>query len=440
MGEKESKVNQSSWLEKFGLHRTELRAWAMYDWANSAFATSILAAILPIYYQKVAAASLSVNLRTVYWGYTQTVALVIIALASPLLGAAADHLGAKKRFLAFFAAMGALGTGLLCFVGRGEWKFASAVFIVGNIGFAGGNVFYESLLPHIAKREELDRVSAAGYALGYVGGGLLLALQLVVIMAPQRFGLADSGQASRLAFVSVAVWWLLFAIPLMLRVKEPEPEEQSSSTNLIKASFGRLANTYRDIRRYRQVFVFLIAFWFFNDGINTIIRMAAIYGAEIGIGQNHLIGALLLVQFLGIPCTFAYAWLAGQRGAKTGIYIALAIYVVISVGAYFISTPTHFWILACAVGLVQGGSQALSRSLFATMVPRNKSSEFFGFYCISGKFGNIMGPFVFSLVSHMTGSRLGVLSLIFFFVGGMVILSQVDVEAGQQAAMMEDAR
>jgi MFS transporter, UMF1 family len=430
------------WLRALGLHRRELRAWAMYDWANSAFATTMMAAVLPIYYSRVAAATVPVHLRTAYWGYTQTVAVIIVAVISPVLGAAADYLGAKKRFLASFAGLGVLGSLLLYFAGEGDWLFASGVFVLGNIGFAAGNVFYESMLPHVARPDEIDRVSTAGYALGYVGGGVLLAINLLWISYPQRFGIADTAQASRLSFASVGVWWAVFTVPLLRRVSEPVRRIEVSEVlrmNPIRVGFGRVIETFRELRRHREVFVFLIAFWFYNDGINTIIKMAAIFGTEVGIGQGDLIGALVLVQFLGIPFTFAYGLLAARIGAKMGIYIALVVYTAISVLGYSMTSAAHFWILAVAVAIVQGGSQALSRSLYATMIPAGKSSEFFGFYSVSGKFGNIMGPFVFALVSQFAeNSRLSILSLVFFFLLGMFLLSRVDVEKGRRTALAED--
>ena len=421
-------------LDRLGLHRPDLRAWAMYDWANSAFATTMMAAVLPVYYHQVAAVDLPENLRTSYWGYTQTVALVIVAFLSPVLGAAADSLGAKKRFLRFFISFGFVGCLALWFATQGRWLFASIAFIVGNIGFAAADVFYESLLPHIARPQEIDRVSTAGYALGYVGGGLLLAVQLAWITYPQIFGLADAAVGSRLAFVSVAIWWVLFSIPLFRTVKEPAHRGKGMATlgGGLTDGFQQLAATFREIRSYREAFLFLLAFWLYNDGIITIVKMAAIYGAEIGIGQTDLIGALLIVQFLGIPCTFAFGALAERIGAKRAIMASLVVYTGISVLGYFMSTALHFWILACAVALVQGGSQALSRSLFATLIPAKKSSQFFGFYNVSGRFGTIVGPFVFAVVSQVAGgSRLSILSLIAFFVGGMLVLARVDENAGK---------
>lgn len=433
-----------SFLRSLGLHRRELRAWAMYDWANSAFATTIMAAVLPIYFSSAAAANLEKNVATAYWAYTQAVALalgVVIALST---GALADYLGARKRFLAAFTFMGAMGTCGLWFAGKGDWMLASGCYIIGHIGFAGGNVFYESLLPHLAGEQEIDRVSTAGYAIGYLGGGLLLALNLAWIQMPATFGFADIGQATRAAFVSAGIWWAIFAIPLLRRVPEP-PRELAQGEKLhmnpVAATFVRLGRTFREVMRFRDAFVFLLAFWLYNDGIITIIKMATIYGTEIGLGQGDLIGALLLVQFLGVPFTFVYGPLAGRLGAKGGIYLTLVIYMAICCLGYYMTEGWQFWMLAIGVAMVQGGSQALSRSLYASMVPPGKSSEFFSFYGISSKIGNIFGVLVFGAVSQGTGtSRSGILSLVIFFVLGMLLLSRVDVTRGRAAARAAEAR
>jgi len=429
-------------LRALGLHRKELRAWAMYDWANSAFATTIMAAVLPIYYSDVAASTLPAHLRSAYWGYTTSAALLLIALVSPVLGAAADYLGAKKRFLAGFLALGVTGTALLYFARTGDWLFASTVFVLGNLGFAGANVFYESLLPHVADAREIDRVSTAGYAMGYVGGGLLLAVNMAWIVRPELFGMADAGEASRWAFVSVAVWWLLFSVPLFRRVREPEARLEPGEVlelNPVRVGFSRVLETLKELRRHRQVFLFLLAFWLYNDGIGTIIKMATIYGREIGIGTSDLIGALLLVQFLGIPFTFAFGALADRIGTRRGIYLALCVYVSISVFGYFMDEAWHFWALAGGVATVQGGAQGLSRSLYASLIPRGKSSEFFGFFSVSSKFAGIFGPLLFGVVAQLTGgSRLSILSLVVFFVGGIVLLSRVDEEEGRRVARGED--
>jgi UMF1 family MFS transporter len=434
---------KQGFLAALGLHRKELRAWALYDWANSAFATTVIAAVLPIFYFDVAANGLAENVRTAYWGYTDSIALLVIAVLSPVLGAAADYLGAKKRFLAVFLGIGIVATTMLFFAQRGAWLYASLVFILGQIGFAGGNVFYESLLPHIARSDEIDRVSSAGYAIGYLGGGVLLAVNAVWLAWPQAFGLAGKEQAARLSFLSVSLWWLVFSIPLFRRVAEPTrrlEHDEKMRMNPLVVAFARLFETLRELRRHRHVFVFLIAFWLYIDGIGTIIKMAAIYGKEIGIESEALIGALLVVQFVGIPFTFAFGALAGRIGAKNGIYLALGVYALISVFGYFMTTALHFWILAVAVAAVQGGAQALSRSVFSSMVPRGKSSEFFGFFSVSSKFAGIVGPAAFGVVSELTGSsRYSIVFLVGFFLVGILLLSRVDVAEGRRVAKEEDA-
>ncbi len=439
----EATRSPGGWLRALGLHRRELRSWALYDWANSAFATTIMGAVLPIYYARVAAAHLPGNVATGYWGTTTAIGMALIAVAAPVLGAMADYLGAKKRFLAGFIALGVVATGCLYLVTQGEWLLASALFILGNIGFSGANVFYDSLLPHIASKDEVDRVSTAGYALGYVGGGVLLAVNLVMITRPDVLGLADAGVATRAAFVSVAIWWAGFSIPLFRNVGEPPRRleaDEAVRVNPARAGFHRLLETLREIRAHKDLLKFLVAFWFYTDGIFTIIKMASVYGTEIGLGENTLIGAFLLVQFLGIPFTFAFGALAGRIGARNGIYIALSLYAIISIFAYFMSVAWHFWVLAVAVAMVQGGSQALSRSLYSTLIPKGKSSEFFGFFSVFAKFSGIFGPLVVGQLALLAGSgRYGILSLVVFFAIGIVMLSRVDIEAGQRAAQREDA-
>lgn len=433
-------------LQTLGLHRRELRAWAMYDWANSAFATTIMAAVLPIYFSNIAQGTLGKATATAYWGYTQAVALTLGVIIALVTGALADYLGAKKRFLAAFAFTGVLGTSALWFAGNGDWMLASICYIVGHIGFAGGNVFYESLLPHLASEKEIDRVSTAGYAIGYFGGGVLLAVNLAWILMPATFGFADAGQATRASFISVGVWWLIFTIPLLRRVPEPpreiDPQHgEHTGMNPVVAAFHRLGQTFREIRSFRDAFVFLLAFWLYNDGIMTIIKMATIYGTEIGLEQGDLIGALLLTQVLGVPFTFVHGALANRIGAKVGIYITLVVYIGICCLGYFMTEAWQFWLLAVAVSTVQGGSQALSRSLYGSMVPPGKSAEFFSFFSISSKVGNILGVAVFGLVTLLAGnSRVSILSLLGFFGLGLLALSRVDVARGRAAARAEEAR
>ena len=418
-------------------HRKVILSWCLYDWANSAFAATIMAAVLPFFYSSVAAANLSKTSASSYWGYTNTIAMLIVAFSAPILGALADHSGMKKTFLAAFASMGIISTAFLVFVGKGDWFLASLLYIVGMIGFSGGNNFYDSLLPHIAGEGEIDRISSYGYAFGYLGGGLLLGLNLAMIMKPGFFGISDAEWGARYSFLTVGAWWALFSLPLLKNVPEPPIVPiAGESSHPLKASVQRLSLTFHNLRRYREAFKFLTAFWLFNDGIGTIISMAVIFGAEIHIAQGHLIGSILAVQFIGIPFSILFGRLAGWIGTKRSIFVGLAVYTGISIGGYFIQTALHFWILAVLVGFVQGGTQALSRSLFGTMIPGSRSAEFYSFYDVSSKFAGIIGPFVFGLVGQMTGSsRLSVVALVIFFIGGGLILFTVNEKQGKAEAL-----
>lgn len=433
-------------LERLGLHRPELRAWAMYDWALSGLQTVIMTAIFPIYFVRVAAAHLPGSGGTQLYARANTVAMLIVAVVSPVLGAMTDYKGNKKAFLAFCTVIGASGAAAMFFVHRGDVALASWLFVVALIGGSGCLVFYESLLPHIASPEEMDRVSTAGYALGYLGGGLLAALNLLWIQRPEWFGLpygdnlseSDATLPVRLAFISVAVWWILFSIPLFRRVAEPvrklESDEQAAA-NPVRAALGRVIETLRELRRYRNAFLMLVAFLLYNDGVQTIIKMAAAYGTEIGIGQGALIAAFVLVQFVGVPCAFAFGWIASRTGAKPAIFGGLLVYIAITILGYFMDSAADFFVLAVLVGTVQGGTQALSRSLFASMIPPHKSGEFFGFYSIFEKFAGIFGPLLFDLTIAATGtSRNAILSVIVFFIAGAMLLHFVDVDKGQQEA------
>ena len=402
-------------------------SWCLYDWANSAFATTIMAAVLPVFYSTVAAENLPAHKASSYWGYTNAIAMMTIAFLSPFLGALADVGGKRKRYLLRFACLGIFFTGLLICVGQGDWLWASFFYILGKIGFGGGNVFYDSLLPFVAEKENFDRVSSLGYALGYLGGGLLLFLNLTMILKPHLFGLADSQWGSRFSFLTVSLWWALFSIPLFIFVSEPSARGNVRvSRGLIKTGFQQLSGTFGRIRQHREPWKFLLAYWLYNDGVGSIIIMATIFGAEIGISQKHLIGAILLVQFLGVPCTLFFGRLTRVLKTKTCILLGLSVYTMIAAGGYFISTPFHFWMLAVLVAFVQGGCQALSRSFFGKMIPQNQSAEFFAFYDISAKFSGIIGPALFGLVGQIFGSsRYGIFSLVVFFLMGGFLLTRV---------------
>jgi UMF1 family MFS transporter len=426
-------------LARIGLGRPELRAWAMYDWANSAFQTTIIAAVFPIYYEKVAAAGLPGPVATSRFAWATTWSILIVAIVAPLLGAVADYRPVKKRMIAVFLAIGASATAAMFFITEGEWRLALVLFVIGNIGVASSIVFYESLLPHLASEDELDVVSSAGYAVGYVGGGLLLAINIVMMSQPQWFLLPDRGVAVRASLASVAVWWALFSIPLFRTVREPPVARATGrSGNAVVAAAARVAKTFRDLRRYRQAFLLLLAFLIYNDGIQTIIRMATTYGAEIGLDENAMIAALLVTQFIGIPFAFLFGAMADRIGAKRAVFIGLGVYAVITVLGYYMRSSWQFFALAVLVGMVQGGTQALSRSLFASMIPRQKSSEFFAFFGVFERYAGILGPAIFAWVVQRSGtSRNAILSVIVFFIVGAVILAFVDVEEGRRVIRVE---
>lgn len=433
-------------LERVGLHRRELRAWAMYDWANSAVMTTVIAAVFPPFFSSVAAAGLPEGVALARFGTATSIAVIFIGVLSPILGAIADFAALKKRMLGTLMGIGVTAVAGMFFIQRGDWQLAIGLFMIANVGLAGSFVFYDSLLPHIARNDELDRVSTAGFGLGYLGGGLLLALNLAWILSPSTFGLPSGdditpSQATlpvRLALLSAAVWWVVFAIPLFRRVPEPPrrlESDETSAENAIRAAFTRLAETFQQLRGYKYAFLMLLAFLIYSDGIGTIIRMATIYGAEIGIARDALIAAILITQIVGVPFAFLFGALSGRIGAKTAIFIGLVVYMGISILGYFMTTATHFLILAALVGMVQGGTQALSRSLFARLIPRHKSGEFFGFFGVMDRFSGSIGTIMMSLIAALTGApRYGILAVIVFFIAGALILMRVDVEAGERAA------
>lgn len=398
-------------------------SWCSYDVGNSAFATTIMAAVFPVYFKEVAALDLPPNISTAYWAYASAFSLLASAFFAPILGAAADVKGSKKKMLLIFTILGVLSSGGMAFVGPGDWMAALILMVGGSIGFSASMIFYDALLPSLVPSNRIDAVSAQGYALGYLGGGALLAVNLLFIQIfPGTMG-------ARLSFLSVALWWGAFSVPILLFVDEPSPApggEHLSGVALFKEGLGRLRTTFREIRIHKNLFVFLVAFWLYNDGIGTIIRMAAIYGANLGISMGHLVGALLVTQFVGIPFSLAFASLAQTIGSKRAILAGLYFYLGITFAAIFVREVWHFWALAIAVGMVQGGTQAISRSFFASMIPSGRTAEFFGFYDISSKFSGILGPAVFGLITQAAGSsRLAIAVLSYTFILGIFILKKV---------------
>jgi UMF1 family MFS transporter len=410
----------------------------MYDWANSAVQTTIIAAVFPIYYQKVAAAGQPEATAMGRFAWATTIAILIVAVVAPVLGAIADYTAIKKKLLGVFMVLGSLACAAMFLIGEGEWSLALVLFVTANVGVAGSIVFYESLLPHLVSGDELDRVSSAGYAIGYLGGGTLLALNLLMIQKPELFGIPDAGTATRLTFVTVAIWWPLFSVPIFRRVAEPVvrlEQDERPGANALLVGVQRLGETFRALRRYRQAFLLLLAFLLYNDGIQTMIRMATIYGTAIGLPESAMISALLMTQFIGVPCAFAFGAIADRVGAKAAVFAGLAVYLGITILGYFMTTAAHFFALATLVGMVQGGTQALSRSLFASMIPRHKSSEFFAFFSVFERYAGVLGPAIFAFVVEQSGSgRNAILAVAGFFILGGAILLFVRVDEGRAAA------
>lgn len=416
----------------------------MYEWATTGMWAVIVATVFPIYFQTVAAAELPGPRTLQYFAYATTLGIVLVAVAAPLMGAITDRAAIKKPLLGAFAALGIAGAGLLFFVQEGDWLLGLAFFVLVNIGANGSMVFYDALLPHVARSHEVDRVSTGAFAIGYLGAGLLLAFCLLMIEWPGLFGIPEGTLPARLSFLAVAVWWAAFSIPLFLRVGEP-PAELAPGEVVDKGTFrfavNRIRNTFRELRAYRHAFVLLVAYLIYGDGIGTIIRMASIYGAEIGIERGHMIGAIVMVQFVGVPFSFLFGMLAGRIGTKRAIFLGLLVYTGIAVLGFFMTSALHFWALAFLVGTVQGGTQALSRSLFASMIPAYKSGELFGFYGVMDKFAGMIGPTVFGAVTGLTGSgRYGILSVVLFFVVGAAVLYMVDEDEGRRVARKAQAR
>jgi len=410
-------------------------AWAAYDWANSAFATTVMAGFFPVYFKQYWNAGVPATESTFRLGMTSGLASLCIALLAPVLGAIADRGGTRLRLLMTFTVLGSVATIALALVPQGQWWLAAALFLAASLGFWGGIVFNDSLLLHVAEPAEYDLVSGFGYSLGYLGGGLLFACNVFMTLQPQRFGLADAGEAVRWSFVSVGVWWIVFALPCALWVRERRDDRsRPSAGEAVRAGFSELRGTLREIARYRPLLWFLAAYVLYIDGVNTIIKMAVDYGLSLGFEQSHLVKALLLTQFVAFPAALAFGWLGGRIGARRGIFLALAVYLAVTCYAYFLDEARDFYVLACVVGLVQGGIQSLSRSYYGRLVPEGKSSEFFGFYNMMGKASAIIGPALVGVVAAVTGDpRLSILSIVILFVAGGALLV-VAARSGQDAA------
>ena len=424
------------------LKRKRVVAWALYDWANSAFATTIMAGLFPVFYSAITQ-DLSTEDSQLWFNVTLAAASVLIAVSAPILGAVADRGGARKKFLVFFASIGILMTAGLAWVHAGYWWMGLVLYGLGTVGFSGANVFYDSMLVDVAEEDELDLVSALGYSAGYIGGGLLFTLNVLMVQKPEWFGLESAGSAVKASFLSVAVWWALFTIPLLRLVDETPTKDQAGPLESVRAGLRQLADTLKEIRSFKVLVLFLVAYWIYIDGVNTVIKTAVFFGDRVlGLEQAALITALLVTQFVAFPAALAFGALGQRIGPKPAILIGIAVYLAALVYAWrFLQDEGDFYVLAVAIGLVQGGVQSLSRSLYARLVPPSKTAEFFGFFNMVGKFATIFGPLLIAFTPRLipgASDRDGILSLTLLFLVGGFLLSRVRVAEGIEAARRFD--
>lgn len=407
-------------------------SWALYDWANSAYATVILAGFFPLFFKQYWSDAADVSTSTFHLGLTNAIASTVIVILAPVLGAIADAGNFKKRFLLIFATLGIVMSGGLYFVAQHETVLALCLFALSIVGFSGSIIFYDALLTGICKEESYNRVSSYGYALGYLGGGILFAFDVYMTLNPESFGFNDSAEAVKFSFLTVSVWWFIFSLPLFFNVPELKIKNIKTGKAVIDG-FKQLKLTFRAIKKLRMVLLFLLAYWLYIDGVDTIVRMAVDYGMSLGFNATDLITALLITQFVGFPAAIAFGYLANYIGTKQGILLAIFIYFLMTVWASQITSVSEFYMLAIIIGLVQGGVQALSRSFYAQIIPKDQSAEFFGFYNMLGKFAAVLGPIMMGIVSLTTQSpRLSMLSVSILFISGGILLYFVNEKKAKE--------
>jgi UMF1 family MFS transporter len=427
----------------------------MYDWANSAFATTVMAGFFPIFFKQYWSYGVDVNMSTAQLGFGNSLASLFVALMAPFLGAIADKASAKKKFLLFFAYLGVLMTAGLFLIHKGQWAVAVFVYVMGVIGFSGANIFYDAILPGIAGEDRIDYVSSLGFSVGYLGGGLLFLINVLMTLMPQKFGLPDAAAAVRFSFLSVAIWWGLFTMFTIAWVPEDKSAAKvKTSESFVTAGIKQLVNTFKKVRHLKTVFLFLLAYWFYIDGVDTIIRMAVDYGLSLGFESNDLIVALLLVQFVGFPAALVFGKLGERWGVRKAIYLAIGIYMCITIWGTMMTRKEEFYVLAVVIGLVQGGIQALSRSYYSRLIPKNQAAEYYGFYNMLGKFAAIIGPALMGIVGLMArrmlmppsptadqlisigqlASRWSIGSILILFIVGVVLFYFVDEKKGKRQA------
>lgn len=430
--------------------------WAAYDWANSAFATSVVAGFFPIFFKQYWSYGTDVNMSTAQLGIGNSIASFVVLLMAPVLGAISDRGSSKKQFLTLFAALGVLMTAALFFVEKGQWHWAIFIYAMGIIGWSGANVFYDALLPSVTRPDNIDYVSGFGYSVGYLGGGLLFAINVLMTLKPAWFGLPDAAAAVRWSFITVAFWWGGFALITVKYVPEESPSRpRMFGKEVIKDGLLKLLQTFKKIRQLKTVTTFLLAYWFYIDGVDTIIRMAVDYGLSLGFASTDLIAALLMVQFIGFPAALIFGILGQRWNIRKSIYLALGIYVWVTIWATMMSQKYEFFILAFLIGCAQGGIQALSRSYYARLIPENQCGEYYGFYNMLGKFAAILGPALMGVVGlavrrmmmppaptpdqmvHIgrLASRCSIGSILILLICGAVLFYFVDEEKGREEAM-----
>jgi UMF1 family MFS transporter len=397
-------------------------AWALYDWANSTFALSVLAVLFPIFLGSYWSAGDTGAAVTARLGFIVAGAALLVSIVAPVLGAIADGGGYRKRFLLLFALFGAVMTALLAIPAEGNWPWALALYLCASIGFYGSTVFYDSMLVDVTTPNRFHIVSTLGFSMGYLGGALLLGLHVWMLNSPETFGLQDSVSVVKFAFVSVGAWWAVFLVPLIVFV--PETRRAIPVTrDILKSAFRELGVTISHIRRYRNIVRFLVAYWFYLAGVFTVISMAANYGQRLGFGDTDLVTAFMITNLAGFPATLLYGFLGDKYGARKGIYLALCIYVGVSSWAIFMTDVRQFYVMAIIVGCVQGGVQGLSRSLYATLIPQDRPGEFFGFYNMVTKFSHVVGPTLVGFAATLSDDS-GVILVVLlplFVIGGLLL-------------------
>ena len=414
----------------FKKYKKDAISWALYDWANSAFATTVMAGFFPIFYKSYWASDLSNLESTAMVGYANSLSGLIVVLLAPILGAYADIGTKRKKLLLLFASLGILCTASFYFIPQGEWMLAALLYAIAAVGFSGGNVFYDSLIVSVSDNENRNRVSALGYSLGYLGGGLLFLINVIMFLNPQLFGIESQSNAVLLSFFMVAVWWAFFSVPLLRNVKEQDSKRENPRFfQALKQSFNEVYQTLTEVRKYKNVAIFLLAYWFYMDGIDTIVRMATAYGTDIGLEASSMITALILTQFVGFPSTLIFGYFADRLGFKKILTIGILIYILISIFASRITTATEFYAMAIVVGLVMGGVQAVSRAYFSSIIPKDKEAQFFGFYNLVGKSAVVAGPALLAWISMIFNTpRAGILGLLVLFIPGLILLWMIPKE------------